>query len=778
MPFKKLRLGPELVRQASREALFRQAHAVIGGTGAVGGAAVLELVAMFEEALRFRRGGGPVEPRVVVTGRSHHDLHQFTRVFYQVQERDHGRPPDRLEGRGYRSVGGVLVELVSLAVDPSLPGLESFSRLDRERQREAITAFLASGGLTTEAPPEEQAEWLERALAERVVRPFSAFLESYRAERGLPDGGERFRSVIVGIPLASLAAYKLGDLEEIGRALGIDPKSARMEELKDHYLAAIRDDLAAVREHLAEEVLAAHTTAVGGMYDLEPETGRTIIRLGFAHSALDDRLIKKQEFAAKLSELYAERQIKMLVTAAAIGIDAVLVKKSPPIAAAVRAKLERQAIEGHSVVPTTDLGSLHVYRPVELDLVDGGPDPVRFDHGRPLILGHVVRSGENGYFTVSNADALYRVMRVTSGGELGLVLARVALLGDDPRVPAFVDSVCYYTETDNSRQVLDLLAQPWLRRHQLAGLEPKALQDLGSAKHQAELHLLGLAILWHRLKTLDWDSLPAEPEPLRTFSAETYFETHSQAPTLNDVAGWELATVARELTVLATAREEDDLRPLSSFASGDPEVHEATHRIYKAVLQAVWAIPSIGTPVVFERGERRKVLAGPYAAAIDQVVARRDTFASFLRGRFAELGAGEEESFERLVEFHIANNGFLDLRPLAVLVSTKNDHDLAGRVQVCRDEASFRAALATLEPYAYFTSSGLLATLVRLKGLAKRAAQLDPSLGTANQYRAQIPHDEEGRALLVPGVVEAFRMVSEGLEKNTGTERLDGYWGY
>ena len=30
----------------------------------------------------------------------------------------------------------------------------------------------------------------------------------------------------------------------------------------------------------------------------------------------------------------------------------------------------------------------------------------------------------------------------------------------------------------------------------------------------------------------------------------------------------------------------------------------------------------------------------------------------------------------------------------------------------------------------------------------------------------------------VPGVVEALRMVAEGLEKTTGTERLDGVWGY
>ena len=41
-----------------------------------------------------------------------------------------------------------------------------------------------------------------------------------------------------------------------------------------------------------------------------------------------------------------------------------------------------------------------------------------------------------------------------------------------------------------------------------------------------------------------------------------------------------------------------------------------------------------------------------------------------------------------------------------------------------------------------------------------------------------MPRDEQGHTLVVPGIVEAFRMVSEGLEKGTGTEILDGYWGY
>ena len=53
---------------------------------------------------------------------------------------------------------------------------------------------------------------------------------------------------------------------------------------------------------------------------------------------------------------------------------------------------------------------------------------------------------------------------------------------------------------------------------------------------------------------------------------------------------------------------------------------------------------------------------------------------------------------------------------------------------------------------------------------------------------ARFPHIDDALTLtesagkngimLAPGVVEAFRMVSEGLEKATGTERLDGMWGY
>ena len=198
-----------------------------------------------------------------------------------------------------------------------------------------------------------------------------------------------------------------------------------------------------------------------------------------------------------------------------------------------------------------------------------------------------------------------------------------------------------------------------------------------------------------------------------------------------------------------------------------------------AVLHAAWAVPSIGTPILYEKDGRRRVTGGYYAASIDRIVTHRYTFAAHLRQRFADLGGGSDGDFERFVEFHVANNGFCDLRPLAVLVSARSDEeDLEDKVRVFRDEAAFVDALRALPPYSYFTASGLIALVVRLRGLCRQALELEFSLGTANAYRAHFPYDRYDRPLLVPGVVEAFRMVSEGLEKNTGLERLDGRWGY
>jgi hypothetical protein len=161
------------------------------------------------------------------------------------------------------------------------------------------------------------------------------------------------------------------------------------------------------------------------------------------------------------------------------------------------------------------------------------------------------------------------------------------------------------------------------------------------------------------------------------------------------------------------------------------------------------------------------------------VLTHRDRIETHLRERFQTAGGGDGEAFERFVEFHLGSFGFVDLRPLAVLVTAEAPAGpLADKVQIFRDEEPFLAALRALPPYSYFTTSGLLALSVRLRSLHRQARRLDLSLGTANEYRAHFLHDDRGRPLLVPGLVEAFRMVSEGLGKNTGLDRLDGRWGY
>lgn len=786
MGFKKPRLGPQILAATSDPAFFDQVHVIFGGTGAVGGAMAFHLISFFEEAAARNEAGREAvasgrSPRVVITGRTRQEVRQFTSLLFGLQERDHGGArPDHLPGVGYRTVGGVRVELEVLGVDPSVPELVAFAGKSEEARRQAVAELLAHGGLTADSPAEEKARLLKRALSERVGTPFGDFLRAYRdGDAGLPPGQGRFRSVTVGIPLASVATYKLADLDEAGPYLGVERGSRRMDELKDAYLRAIRDDLAHVAEELAHEVLVAHTTAVGGMYDEEADGTRTI-RLGFAHSALGEKLKQKQKFAEYLAKLYSEKGIKMLITAGAIGVDAVLVDKVPPINGAVRGALARAEAEGWEVIPSAHLkaGILRTYPPVILDLLAERHEPLRFTQGAPLVVDYVLKSGENGFFTVANTAALYRVMRVVSSSELGLLLARTAAFGDDPGSPSFPGNVCYHTETDNSRQVFDLLSQPPLVASQLKGLEPKALQDLGSAKHQSSLHTLGLLILLYRLKTLDLDAIPHGVD-LERFDPKAFFEAHSRVLTLERVAGWTAEPLAADLSRLVTARDESDLAVFQRLFQTDPQRQEAAHRVLYAVLRAVWTIPSLGSPVLVAAGEGRRVVAGPYAAPVDRVLTHRDSLDAHLRESFEAAGGGDGAAFERFVELHIANNGFVDLRPVAVLVTARSAaEDLAGKVQVFHREEPFIAALRALPPYSYFTTSGLLALLVRLRSLYRQAQELDLRLGTANEYRAHFIHDPRGRPLLVPGLMEAFRMVSEGLGKNTGSDRLDGRWGY
>lgn len=775
MAYKTYRFGPQLVAAARDGRLDGQQHVLFGGTGAVGGATALQLIDALEEGLALSGGAPQRAPQLVLTAKSRAEIRGFTSLLFRLQQRDHGAEPQpltgALEGRGYRTCGGVEVVFESFAIDPSIPELADYAVRDDAGRAEALAAFLTAGGLGAGDSDAAKADWLRKAVRERVGRPFSAFLEELAGREG-----RRARSATVGIPMASVATYKLGDLELAAPLLGIANPSPELEQLKDQYLTSLADDLGQVAAELADEVLIAHTTAVGGMYDAAPDEARPI-RLGFAHSAKGNLLQGKQDRADKLTELYSERSIKMLITAAAIGIDAVQREERVPLNGRIRALFQRELAAGSEVVHRESTGTLRRFEPAACEWRAEPGGDLRFGEGTVLIPEFSIRSGENGYFSVANADALYRVMRVTSTTELGHVLARVALLGDDPQSPRFADGVCYYTETDNSRQVFDLLGSPAVRADQLSGLGPQALQDLGSAKHQGELHTLGLLILLHRLRTFDHEALPRH-RVLGPEEAAQFFEHHSRTLTLERAARWDEARLAEDLATLVGAGDNADLEDL--LASHPSELDRTNlDQVLDRVREAVWNVCSLGTPILFEADGTERVLHGPFIAPLDSLATRTGGIEAQLRAEFEALGGGDDAALERFREFHVAGLGFCDLRRGATLVTARSSAEDLGRgVQRCADEAELRARLRELEPYSYFATSGISALLARLRGLARLDREFDPALGSANEFRAHLSRDPSGRALLVPGEVEALRMVWEGLEKNTATERLDGRWGY
>jgi hypothetical protein len=369
-------------------------------------------------------------------------------------------------------------------------------------------------------------------------------------------------------------------------------------------------------------------------------------------------------------------------------------------------------------------------------------------------------------------------MKVASVSELGHVLATVGLLGDDPNVPWFENGICYYTETANSNQVFDFLYQPLLVAAQLSGIDPMALQDLGSAKHQAELHTLSLLILLHRLRTLDIDALEEYPD--ESFNARKFLLENSRPLTFRDVDAWSLDELARDLRILVTADKPGQLLPLQPLV--DPNQFgardEAHMAVLKVVLDAVFAVTSLGSPIVVEdEGGVTIARTGYWIAPLGDIVTDDDA----LRRLFADAHAksGASCRLGDYVAFQMAVNGFIDLRPHAIVSSAKLPGEIAeGAVTIHCDMESLRERLHALEPYSFFATCGLFAVVHRLRCLGALLSQARTDLGTMQDFVWTMQRDARGHTYVVPGVVEALRMISESQEKTTGTEWLDGIWGY
>ncbi len=761
MLFKKSRFGPRLVAAAREGARYRDVHVFIGGTGAVGGAAALQMVAMFEEMMTIAPPASPDDvPVLIVTGRSDDEVHTFeSRLKRFTRSRwGAGTTPRHFE-HGFLTPGGVYVAVSKFDLKP-VPGLEIVTDANIDLRAKAVDEFLKLANVSN---PEQLVDYV------RASRPVTSFLEDRKVR--LRDYGDKpFRSVLLGFPLPTILSYHTGGLDIVANALGLGAEfTARV---KDEFENAFADDLVAVRETWGARVLVAHTTGVGGMYDETPD-GHTTPRLGFAHAARDEFLRKKHVEAEHLMLKYAQRGILMLVTAAAIGIDEVRLRQPIPlhkdIVKALRdAKHEifRGAREGKQ--------SVRLFKAVTQRLDSTSTKELHLKLGDEIHPEYAIRSGENGFFSVANADALYRVMKVASVSELGHVLASVGLLGDDPNVPWFEDSICYYTETANSNQVTDFLYQPVLLNAQLSGIDPMALQDLGSAKHQAELHTLALLIALHRLRTLDIDAL--EEYPRESFDPKRFFLENSRKLTFRDLELWDTGELARDLHTLVTADKPGQLLPLKPMVDpGQFGARDEAHlAVLKVVLDAVFTVTSLGSPIVVDDN---LVRSGYYIAPFGKVVTHDDSLSRMFSDSYA--AAKPDCSIDEYRAFQMSVNGFIDLRPIGIVSSAKIASDLApGAVTLHRDAASFSARLASLEPYSFFATCGLIAVVHRLRALGHLLSQARTDLGTMQDWLWTIHRDDRGHTYVIPGVVEALRMISEAQEKTTGTEWLDGIWGY
>lgn len=765
MGFKKSRFGPRLADAARARTHYRDVHVFIGGTGAVGGAAALQMVAMFEEMMTIAPPASHDDvPVLIVTGRSDDEVHtfesrlkRFTRTRWGA-----GIVPRHFE-HGFLTPGGVYVAVSKFELKP-VPGLEIVTDADLESRPKAVEDFLRYANVTN---PDDLVQYV------RATRPVTSFLEERKSR--LRDYGDKpFRSVLLGFPLPSILAYQTGGLGIVADALGLGADFTR--RIRDEFESAFADDLVAVREQWGARVLVAHTTGVGGMYD-ETVDGHTTPRLGFAHAARDEALRQKHIEAEHLMLKYAQRGILMLVTAAAIGIDEVRMREPIPLHGGI-VKALRDAKHELFRGSRERKQFIRVFKPITLRIDPRSSRELHFKVGAELTPEYAIRSGENGFFSVANADALYRVMKVASVSELGHVLASVGLLGDDPNVPWFRDSICYYTETANSKQVFDFLYQPVLLEAQRSGIDPMALQDLGSAKHQAELHTLALLITLHRLETLDIDAL--DEVPRSSFDPKHFFLENSRALTFRDVELWDTARLAADLHTLVTADKPGQLLPLKPMR--DPGQYgardEAHLAVLKVVLDAVFTITSLGSPIVVEN-ENGDAIArtGYWIAPFGEIVTHEDSLARM----FAESHekAKTDCTLEDFIAFQMSVNGFIDLRPHGIVSSAKIPADLhAGSVTFHRDETSFSARLASLEPYSFFATCGLLAIVHRLRALGRMLTQARTDLGTMQDWLWTMSRDARGHTYVVPGVVEALRMISEAQEKTTGTEWLDGIWGY
>ena len=113
MLFKKNRFGPRLNAAARSGRHYRDVHVFVGGTGAVGGAAALQMVSMLEEMMTVQQPSSLTDvPVLIVTGRSDDEVASFeSRLRRFTRTRWGAGVAPRPYREGFLSPGGVYIAI-------------------------------------------------------------------------------------------------------------------------------------------------------------------------------------------------------------------------------------------------------------------------------------------------------------------------------------------------------------------------------------------------------------------------------------------------------------------------------------------------------------------------------------------------------------------------------------------------------------------------------------------------------------------------------------------
>ncbi len=762
-----------------------------GGTGAVGGQAVIEVLDSFS----YIKNSSPVlsdqKPELVITGINFDQIEQFCTKLYQVFGKQQFETLEKESDKLLLLFDGfVLLHFRILLAAPKFQtNLEE--ALNGINDKQEKIDFLISE-------------------ASRTTSPFEAYIKEIKTKLGL-DEDEKLRAVFSGIPVPSVATYHFESIDRLLDKHGLsdgDTEKTIERSIKKEILKGLAEDFGDIKKHHSEEVLMAHTTSVGGMYQIIG--GEPVIKLGYAHSSLGDLLKEKQFYANELTIHYSNFGLKSLVTASAIGIDYIYQSSTLPLSSGVSRKF--RIADEDNTLPfdlklTQDKKGQRLLNKIFPSKTVSTQHPVVDEKGNPaektdfnfgnekdnipsLNVNYALRSGENGLFSLDNAYSLYLNMKIASQEELAHVLVYNAFLGDDQQSPWFDEhGICYYTQTDNSSLVFALLNnRKEFRRYQTSAFTTKAFQELGSSKHQAELHMHGLFILMHKLKNLS-------PKLVSTLVTSKYkeqevrqFVDHNTPELLlEDVLdyGKDINGLAATFGQMLTIKTVEDVAAFTGF-KGELKGFIKTfyNGLHTAITQTVRAITSLGTPIIFTNSEGKdEIIAGPYFAPLDLILTNNYTLLETIE----EICKTYRLDKEDFINWLICNNGFVDLRPNAILNTAKSfTGGLTDDIRVLTTAKDFRKAInalkiknaKNLEENYHYNTSGLLAYCGRITGLYEQLQDFDLSLGTFNGWKALFPTDSNENHMLIPGLVEAMRHYAEGLGKITGTEFLYPRYGY